>query len=388
MNIKKKTFILVIIATFIIGVGVTFGAVAIRDIANIGDTKISRSEYKNLNEIKERYAKAEEIRKKIKGSYYKDISDKELDLGIYRGMVKGLDDLYSNYMTAKEYAEWMNSTLGQFEGIGILFKKDDKGNFVILKVNSGSPAEKGGLKAGDFVRKVDGKTYEDVDLIGSAMRGKAGTKVDITYERENQQNTVTLVRAKLTEQTVTSEVRDGDIGYIKISAFEEATARDFKTALKDLEAKNVVGLIIDLRDNGGGLVKTGAEIVDSLIGKGTITYLQDRNGKKEYIYSNGQMTKLPYVLIVNGNTASTSEIVSAAVKDNGPGKIVGTTTYGKGVVQITDKLSDGSALKLTVYQYFSPKGNAINGKGVEPDYKVEGEDAQIQKATEVLKSLM
>ncbi len=287
-------------------------------------------------------------------------------------------------MTKEEYESWMATTLGESQGIGVTFNENDKGEFVILSTNPGSPAEKNGMKAGDIITKVDGKTFENADTIGAAMRGEAGTEVKITYVRDGKESVVTLVRAKIVTQSVSSKMLDGDIGYIKISAFEEATAKDFETALADIEVKTPKGLIIDIRDNGGGLVNSGTQIADHLIGKGTITYLQDRNGEKQYIDSDSDRTNIPYILLVNENSASTSEILAAAVKDNGPGKIVGVTTYGKGVVQSTTKLEDGSAYKLTIMQYFSPKGNAIHDKGVKPDYEVKGEDAQLNKAIELL----
>ena len=181
---------------------------------------------------------------------------------------------------------------------------------------------------------------------------------------------------------------EDNIGYIQITSFEEHTAEEFQDELNKMEEKKVSGLVIDLRENGGGIVDSGFEIADQLLGEGTITYLQDQKGEKQYIKSDKGATDLPYVLLVDENTASTSEILAAAVKDDGKNPLVGTTTFGKGIVQTSGELSDGSALKITTMQYFSPKGNQINGKGVKPDYVVKNskgkKDKQLLKAQELL----
>lgn len=384
MNINKSKFTILIIAAVVLGAVVCFAVMQILMMQGVGEVKITQEEYKRLTYMDQKYSKAEKLMTEASDKFYKDVSEEDLLIGVYKGIFSGLDDVYSSYMTKEEYESWMATTLGEFQGIGVTFNENDKGEFVILSTNPGSPAEKNGMKAGDIITKVDGKTFENADTIGAAMRGEAGTEVKITYVRDGKESVVTLVRAKIVTQSVSSKMLDGDIGYIKISAFEEATAKDFETALADIEVKTPKGLIIDIRDNGGGLVNSGTQIADHLIGKGTITYLQDRNGEKQYIDSDSDRTNIPYILLVNENSASTSEILAAAVKDNGPGKIVGVTTYGKGVVQSTTKLEDGSAYKLTIMQYFSPKGNAIHDKGVKPDYEVKGEDAQLNKAIELL----
>ena len=201
---------------------------------------------------------------------------------------------------------------------------------------------------------------------------------------------MTITRDKIVNVSVMSEMLSGNIGYIRILSFETSTDENFKKELESMEKKKVKGLIIDLRDNGGGLVDSATKIADMLLGKCNITYLQNREGKKEYIDSNAAKTDLPYVILVNGNTASASEIVTAAVKDNKGGKIVGTRTYGKGVVQSTNTLDDGSALELTILQYFSPNGHAIHKKGIKPNYVVKDDpktkaDEQLEKAEGLLR---
>ena len=228
-----------------------------------------------------------------------------------------------------------------------------------------------------------------METVSAALKGKAGTKVRVTYDRDGKEREVTIKRAKIISQTVESKMLENRIGYMALSSFEEHTAEDFKKQLADLQKKGAKSLIIDLRDNGGGLVDSGTEIADVFLGEGTITYLQNRKGQKQYIKSDADKIQVPCVFLVNENTASTSEILAAAVKDDGTNPLVGTTTFGKGIVQSTQQRQDGSAVKLTTMQYFSPKGNAIHEKGVKPDYVVKNskqskEDKQLNKAIELL----
>jgi carboxyl-terminal processing protease len=260
---------------------------------------------------------------------------------------------------------------------------------VVISTISGSPADKAGLRTGDIILMVDGKAYEELEALGAAIRGDAGSKVEITYLRGEDQKTVSIIRAKIVSETVVSRELAGGIGYIQITSFEEHTAEDFEAALHEFEVKGLKGLVIDLRNNGGGLVDQGVAIADLLMGKGSITYLMDRDGNKETYSSDTNKTSLPFVLLVNGGTASTSEILSAAIKDSKDGLLVGETTFGKGIVQSTTQLPDGDAVKLTIKQYFSPDGNVIHKIGVEPDYAVTDnpdtpEDEALNKALALL----
>ncbi len=222
------------------------------------------------------------------------------------------------------------------------------------------------------------------------MRGKPGTKVDIVVLRGEEELDFSITRANIVMQSVRSEMLDGNIGYIRISSFEEKTAEDFKQQVRDMEIKRVKGLVIDLRDNGGGLVESSVQIADLLLDEGVVTYTEDRKGEKEYYKAKAGKTDLPYVILVNGGTASASEILTAAVKDHKGGKIVGTNTYGKGIIQSIEQLSNGDAVKLTIMQYFSPNGSVIHKVGIKPDVEVEAlatdtTDKQLEKAVELLK---
>ena len=389
MTLKKRTLTLILCLAIMVGGGLMYGGIQIARLAGVGSIQISVSEYKNLTYMNEKYAKLEKLYQTVTANYYKDVDPKALEVGMYKGLFSGLNDVYSTYMTKEEYEAWKASALGEFEGIGVTFAQDDNGKFVILNTIDGSPAQKAGLTAGDIIIKVDGKEFTDSETLGTAIRGDAGSKVEVTYQRSDKEYTISLIRANIVTESVRYELRDDKIGYIKITGFEDKTSEDFTAALRDLEVRGAKGLIIDLRNNGGGLVDEGVQIADMLMGKGTITYLQDRNGKKEYYNSDAQKTNLPYVVLVNEGTASTSEIVASAIKDSDDGQLVGVKTFGKGIVQSTTQLPDGDAIKLTIKQYFSPLGTTIHKIGVTPDFIVEDNpavegDEQLNKALALL----
>ena len=249
------------------------------------------------------------------------------------------------------------------------------------------------MKPGDIILKVDGQPYSGSESSEAAsnIRGKAGTSVEITYKRNGVENTVSIVRAAIQVETIEYEMLEDNIGYILIDSFESATSKDFQAALDDLTAKGARGLVIDLRNNGGGLVDQCIKIADMLMNQGTVVYTQDHDLKKDYYTTKAGRTELPYVVLVNEYTASASEILSAGIQDNNEGIIVGTKTYGKGIIQSLYPWDDGSAVKITIMQYFSPSGKTIHKVGITPDYiveLVEGDetDYQLNKAIEVLKT--
>ena len=383
MKIQKKGLIALLLIVFVSGGLLGAGIGRLTD-DGYGKVSISKEEYKEIKEYKDKYAKVDELWDHIQKEAYDEPKDEDMIDGLCRGLFAGLGDRYSAYMTKDEYEAYETSITGSFEGVGITFAADDTGAFAVIGTVEGSPAQKAGIKEGDIITKVDGKTYDNADAAAAAIRGKKGTKVKITVERDGKEKVYELTRDVIVNQSAESKVLDGNIGYIKLTEFDEHTDEDFEKALDELEKKNVKGFILDLRNNGGGLVDSSVNIADNLLGKGVVTYMEDRAGHKEYFKSDEDKTRLPYVVLVNGSSASASEILTAAVKDFGQGKIVGTKTFGKGVVQITQKLSDGSAYKLTVMQYFSPDGNVINGKGIEPDYVVKGKTKQLEKAKELL----
>ncbi|MFQ8601730.1 MAG: S41 family peptidase [Anaerovoracaceae bacterium] len=384
MNLGKRKLIIYIIAAFLAGSVFTGAAAFAVCKGALGYVGVSKDDYKAMSDTYEKYGKLEQLYKNIDTYYYKDINDEDLLNGAYKGLVSGLGDPYSSFMTADEYESWKASAVGEYSGAGITFSEDKNGNYVVVGVSKNSPAEKAGIKTGDYILEVDGKTYDDMELLANAIRGKEGTKVKIKYYSDSKEKEVTLKREKIAQESVEYKILSGNIGYIKLTSFIKSSYDDFKTALSELEKKNVKGLILDLRDNGGGLVNTCIEIADEFLDEGIVTYVEDKNKKRNEYKSEDGKTDLKTVTLVNENSASCSEILAAALKDNGI-KIVGNKTFGKGVIQSTMELSDGSALKLTIMQYFSPKGNVINEKGVTPDYEIKNaenssKDEQLEKA--------
>jgi carboxyl-terminal processing protease len=355
-----------------------------------GFIRVNAANYENMLKIYNKYSKLEQIYSYIDANYYKDTDDDKLMEGIYSGLVEALDDPYSSYMSSDKYEEWSSDVSGEFGGIGVTFTKNDNGEFLIVSVIDDTPAYKAGLRAGDIIEAVDGKTYDDMNDIVAVIRGEEGTSLKLRYKRDDTEKTVTIIRDTIQIESVKSEIRKDNIGYIRISSFIETTSEDFKDALSKMENADVDGMVIDIRNNGGGLVDQGLDVADELLGKCTLVCYVDNKGNKTYSYSDKDKTDIPYVLLVDGATASTSEILTAAVKDNNGGKIVGTKTFGKGIIQNTSKFKDGSALKLTVMQYLSPNGNEIHNKGIKPDYVVklkknDDTDYQLNKAVKLLK---
>lgn len=384
MEGNRKKLIIFIIVAFFAGSAVTGGVCAAVFGGAFGYVRVSKSDYDKMSESYEKYGKLEQLYDMVDEAYYQQVDEDQVMEGVYKGLVSGLEDPYSSYMSADEYEAWKASATGEYSGVGITFSQDDDGNFIIVSVQKDSPAERGGLKAGDIILAVDDKEYDDLDTIGNVIRGEDGSKVKITYVRDGSKKDVTLVREKIVQHSVEHEMLQGNIGYIGINSFIESTAGDFKAALEDIEKQGAEGLVLDLRNNGGGLVDSCVDVADEFLDKGLVVYMEDKNGKRQEYKAEDGRTELKTVVLVNEASASASEILAAALKDNGI-ELVGKTTYGKGVVQSTAELEDGSALKLTIMQYFSPKGNAINKVGVKPDYQVEdpedtAEDEQLQKA--------
>lgn len=383
MSESRKKSIICLIISFIVGCAATAGAAALIFNGAFGYVKVSKTDYEQMERVYSKYGKLESLYQNLDEYYYKDINEEDLITGACKGLVAGLNDPYSSYMTAEEYDSWKASATGNYSGIGVTFTQDSTG-YIIIDVQEGSPADKGGLEEGDYIISVDGKAYDDMELMANNIRGKAGTTVEITYYHDGKEKISSFLRKSIVQESVSYKMIDENTGYIQITGFLENTADDFHNALKIIEKDGAENLVLDVRDNGGGLVDSCIDIADEFLDKGVVTYVEDKNkNRKDYMAEDGK-TELETVVLVNENSASASEILAAALQDNGV-KIVGMKTYGKGVIQSTSELSDGSALKLTVMQYFSPDGNAVNKKGIKPDYVVENEedsdeDKQLEKA--------
>ncbi|WP_312091173.1 S41 family peptidase [Aminipila sp.] len=388
IQIKKRNLVIVIVIAAMLGSMLTFAGITFISGQNV---RISKEDYSTYKTIMNRYAKVEALYETLNKYYYKDLDEDKLIEGMCYGLFEGTDDPYTNYMSKEEYENLMIKTTGKLEGIGVTVGANTDGYIVVVSTVKGSPAEKGGIKSGDLIVAVDDVTYKgsQLDLAVANMRGKAGSKVKVTYLRKGKSIEVNLTRASIKLDSVFSETLDNNIGYIYINSFETDTADDFKKELHGLEVKGVDGVVIDLRDNGGGVVESGIQVADLLLDEGVLAYTQGKSQEKTYMNTKEGKTSLPYVLLINGGTASTSEIVAAGIKDNKGGKIVGTTSFGKGVIQSMAPLKEGDAIKITVAQYFSPKGSVIQGIGVKPDYEVElpedsTADIQLNKAVELL----
>lgn len=339
------------------------------------------------------------LKKLIDETYLHDVKEKDLNEGIYKGYIEGLGDQYSAYYDKKETKELTESLDGSFSGIGAVMTQDaSSGVITITRVYDDSPAKKAGIKAGDVLYRVEEKTVtgKDLDKVVSWIKGKKGTKVNLTLLRGTNSDKikVTATRDVINVETVKYKVLENQIGYISISEFDSVTGDQFAKALKQLQKKNIKGLVVDLRNNPGGSLTTVCDILDSILPKGLIVYTKDKNGKKEeYTSDEKHQLNLPMSVLVNGQSASASEIFAGAVQDYGKAEIVGTQTYGKGVVQNLFDLKDGTCVKLTTSEYFTPKGRNIDGKGITPDVKIEYKynakdpkaDNQLDKAVFVVK---
>lgn len=383
--------------------GALFGALAMFIVCSVvgvvggingGDSVVSDKTMKKLLAIKQ-CIDAEYL-------YTDDIDKEAVQDAIIKGYVAGLNEPYSVYYNEAETTELYESTSGTFGGIGVGIMQDNTtGLITFTKIYKNSPGEVAGFKEGDIVYKVNGEdvTSQTLDEIVSQIRGEIGTKVDITVLRgeKNEEYTGTATRALIEEETVTYELKDDGIGYIQVSGFDEVTFKQFDAALEDLNSRSMKGLVIDLRSNPGGNLSTVVDMVDLILGEGTIVSIKDKNGNSD-VYSSDEECKLnvPLVVLINGYSASASEIFAGAVKDYEIGTLVGTTTYGKGIVQNIFPFTDGTSLKITCSEYFTPKGTNIHGVGIEPDVVIEYEydennpekDNQLEKAIEVLKNGM
>lgn len=338
----------------------------------------------------------------IKQYFWQDVDESTLEEGVYKGLLESLDDPYSVYYTHDELVQLQQQTEGIYYGIGAYISQDNEMGYVrVSKIIKNTPAEASGLQQDDYIYKVDGEDMQgkDSSYVVSKIKGEAGTKVTITVVREGATDPIDIEveRQKIESPTVEYQMLDNDMAYIQITEFDLVTTEQFEEAYKQAQADGMKGLILDLRSNPGGNLSTVCDIARIILPKGLIVYTEDKYGKREeYTCDGANQIKVPLVVLTNGYSASASEILAGAVKDYGIGTLVGTTTYGKGIVQKVINLSDGSAVKLTVSNYFTPNGNNIHKIGIDPDVEVEfdaeqyknGVDNQLEKAKEVLAGLM
>jgi len=339
----------------------------------------------------------------LKNNYVGQLDSQKMLDTMYSGFVAGVGDRYTSYMDKTTFAAFTQLTEGQYAGVGCVVGADAADNRIkILTCYAGSPAHKAGIRDNDKILKVNGTEIrgDDYQNAVALIKGKPGTSVDLTIHRDSTDTTfdVSVTRENVTIPTVSDKILDGEIGYIDITSFDRVTFDQFSKAYNDLNGQRVKGLIIDVRNNPGGLLKTVTDIANLLVPKGCIVYTEDKDGNRNYTYSDGDRVDVPLALLVNGNSASASEVLAGAVKDMEAGVLVGTQTFGKGLVQTIYPLPDGSAVKVTIAKYYTPSGVCINGTGIAPDFVVDmpenlsdnflnippSEDAQLQKALEVV----
>lgn len=366
-----------------IGVGIYFSDMGINTSDETMATDKAEKKLKVLEEVIDAY-------------YLEDTDKEDLENGLYKGLFAGIGDPYSVYYTEDEYEELQQSTSGKYSGIGALVSQDMKTNVVtVSKVFKDGPADKGGMKSGDIIYKVDDEdvTGKSVDEVVSKMKGEKGTKVKVTVYRQSEENYVDLsiTRDEVKVPTVEYKMLDNKkkIGYIQITEFDEITGEQFSKALTNLKKQGMKKVIFDVRDNPGGSYEIVCEILDEILPEGTLVFTRDKYGNEEKQESDPSCLDMPMVVLQNENSASASEIFAGAIQDFGAGKIIGTQSFGKGIVQQIVPLNDGSAIKLTVEKYYTPSGKNIHGKGITPDVKVEAgtdekEDVQLKKAQEVV----
>jgi len=342
--------------------------------------------------------------KEIIDKYYLgDVDGEKLKEGAIKGYIEGLGDPYTEYISADEMEDYLSDTMGNFVGIGIyMVKNTEKGKIQVLAPIKGSPAEKAGIQAGDLILTVDGVDYsaDEMTIASNKIKGEEGTTVTIEVLRGTETKKYELKREKVKVNQVEGKVLSNNIGYINFTSFDETTADDFKAKFEELNKQGIKSLIIDLRNNGGGIVDQALQIADYVADKDSVLlYEVDKNNKKTVKKAKTDpIINMPIIILTNENTASASEILAGALKDLGKAKTVGTTTYGKGVIQQILKLSDGSGLKVTIEEYQTPNRNKIHKIGIAPDEEVklpdsvtnvlnvtESEDTQLQKAIEMLK---
>ena len=375
---------------------VSGGVLPAQEEAN-GSVVVSQEEY----QIMERYRRLDEVRGILEDEYYKPLDEDKLVLGAVRGMLASVDDPYTFYYTPEEMQQMAERSQGVYEGVGLLLSSDKDGMLVVLRIFEDSPAIEAGVKPGDIVLAVNGELVgatdaRQMDKAIQMIRDFQGETLELTLKRGKKVQTISLKPRTITMQRVSHQVLPGDIGYIMIYEFIGDDATGFIAAMNDLKQKNVKGLIIDVRSNPGGLLTDVVKIADQLLPAGLVVYTQDRSSAREEYFSDESRWDVPMAVLVNGMSASASEILAGSLQDYGVAKIVGEKTYGKGIVQtMLPFRTDNAGMQLTTATYFTPKGRSIHGVGIEPDVPVKAtvavggdpdleKDAQLKAAYDLL----
>ncbi len=400
--VSKKTLAVLLILTVVL-TGISTFTLSNVLMVGMGDkVLINKTELIHYQELESEFSEVVALQKVVGDQFYKETKAIDFKEGLKRSLFQSLDDPYSVYFDAEEFKSFNEMNEGSYGGIGVIVSPGEDGLITVVSPIEDTPGERAGLATGDKIIKVDGtEVYgEKIDEAVSKMKGLPGTGVTLTIlKKNNAQADVKITREKIILKSTKSEMLADGIGYLRLNVFDDKSASEFEAQLKSLTSKNAKGLIIDLRNNPGGSLDECIKISDMLLGEQTIVSTRERTGEEEIERSDASKVEIPYVLLVNEGSASASEILTGAVKDTKSGVVIGTQTFGKGLVQAVNSLPDGSGYKITVAQYFTPNGSYIHGKGIAPDVVVElpealkekgdiarEEDPQFQKALEIIKT--
>jgi len=385
--ISKKRVVLLSIVLVLITAFLTFMITNTVGIVLGEKVVISSSEFQDLKELQ----KLLTLKEYIKDNYVDRAEDDTLITGAMKGLFEALNDPYSVYMTEAEFKSLTEATSGTFGGIGVIVTKNEEGYITVVAPVEDTPGERAGIKTNDKIMKVDNTDVVGMELDKAVelIKGNPGTKVSLTILRENTSQPLSfeIQRELINQKAVKSKMLDKKIGYLRLSSFDEDASKDFKEALTSLKAQSMKGLILDLRQNPGGYVRECVEIADELLDEGMVVYTEDINKKRE-VYSSGDgKLEVPLVILIDEGSASASEILAGAVKDRKAGLLIGTKSFGKGLVQSVEGLGDGSGVKLTTQKYYTPNGISINKIGIEPHIEVKALEIKEEQRQEDIKDV-
>ncbi|MBF4695363.1 S41 family peptidase [Fusibacter ferrireducens] len=399
---KKINVVILSVLLIFASSGITFFVTTMTQV-DLGDkVVISKDDFETYQTTINKYKEVEILKDYIEKNYYKDVTDELMLEGMKKGIFSVLEDPYSVFMNKEEYKSYMESSSGEYPGIGVYLVANDDNEIEIVAPIEDTPGERAGLLAKDLIIGVNGEAVDAsvMDETIAKVKGEPGTSVTLTIYRPSIKDKfdVDIERAWIDVKVVKSRMLDENLGYLRLSMFDENSAAEFDRHMKELVSQGAKGVVIDLRQDPGGYLDQCVKIADSLLGKSLIVYTESRNGDNERFESDAKKFDVELVVLVDQGSASASEILTGALKDNNAATIVGVTTFGKGIVQIVRPLKDGTGLKLTTSEYFTPSGKNIHKIGIEPDVvvpldenynKIENptdeDDNQLQKAIEILK---
>lgn len=385
--ISKRTALFWALILVIVTAFSTFVAANTVAISLGNKVVISKGDYETVKDME----KLLSLKEYIKGYYVEGTEDNKLTEGAIKGMFASLGDPYSVYMTKDEFKSFNESTKGSYGGIGVIVTRSEDGYVTVVAPIEDTPGERAGLKTNDRIIKVDEKDVIGIDLEEAVtlMKGKKGTQVTLTVMRDGvkEAQEFKITREEIVLKTVKSNMMENNLGYIRISMFDEDTGSEFKEALAKLEGENMKGLVIDLRQNPGGFIDQCVQVADELLDEGLIVYTEDKQKKRENYKSKNGKVDVPYVVLIDEGSASASEIVSGAIKDRKTGLLIGTKSFGKGLVQSIEQLKDGSGMKLTTQKYYTPNGISINKIGIQPDIEVKPLEVRADQKPEDVKDV-